>query len=62
MHNYLIDNASEYANQYVTVEDFGHTTVLTASTSAIDAYNQAIELGFSSPVLLYIPEYDCIIK
>ena len=55
MDNILIADATKYVGQYVTTARFGETNVITASENAVDAYNQAINLGFNDPVLIYVP-------
>jgi len=52
---YLVANAEVYEGQYVTTEGFNSNTVVTHSTSPSEAYNQAVELGYESPVIIYVP-------
>ncbi|MBN4073572.1 hypothetical protein JYT23_01915 [Mariprofundus ferrooxydans] len=52
---YLVANAAAYEGQYVTTEDFCSNKVVTHSASPSEAYNQAIELGYESPVIIYVP-------
>lgn len=64
MDSILIADASRYAGQYVTTEDFGKTTVISSSKSAVQAYKEAITKGFLDPVIIYVPaenerEYAC---
>jgi len=51
----LVANAEAYEGQYVTTEDFDSNEVVTYSASPAEAYNQAIELGYESPVIIYVP-------
>jgi len=51
----LVANAEVYEGQYVTTEDFNSNTVVTHSRSPSEAYNQAVELGYKSPVIIYVP-------
>lgn len=55
MESILVANAARYVGQYVTTADFGETAVITTSNDAVEAYNSAIELGYSDPVLIYVP-------
>ena len=51
----LVDDYERYIGQYVTTSDFDSTTVITASESAKEAYQRALNLGVSDPVLIWIP-------
>lgn len=55
MENILVADAARYVGQYVTTADFGKTEVITSSKSAVEAYNNAKELGYTDPVLIYVP-------
>lgn len=43
-----------YENQYITLEDYDSNVVISNSHCAIEAYYKAIELGYLTPVLLYV--------
>ena len=58
MENVLVAHSERYMGQYVTTADFDDINVITSSPDAITAYSDAIEKGYNSPVLIYIPQLD----
>ncbi len=51
----MVADAEAYEGQYVTTENFGSNKVVTHAVSPSEAYNQAVELGYESPVIIYVP-------
>ena len=54
-HKPLIEANDAFEGMYVTTCDSSSQTVVSSSSSPVDAYNKAKEEGCDDPVLIYIP-------
>lgn len=50
------NNGEQYDGQYVAVKSFFNREVISHGKQPADVLKEAIEKGFSDPVLLFIPE------
>lgn len=57
----LVDDYEKYMGQYVTTSSFDSTVVVTWSSSAKEAYQQAIAKHVPDPVLIYIPTNEDVV-
>ena len=51
----LIKNSEAYRGLYVTTRSFDSQIVVSSSASASEAYDEAKEKGYVTPVLIYVP-------
>ena len=49
-----IKNIEKYQNMYITLKDYNTNEVITYSKNAKEAYDNAILLGVTDPVILFI--------
>ena len=51
-----INNAEKYIGEYVALSDYCEPDIITHNIDASVAYNEAIELGYVNPVIIYISD------
>ncbi len=50
----------KYNGRYVAVRDFKDNTVISDGKNPQEAYEKAIQKGFSDPVILFVPVKDMV--
>lgn len=50
----------KYNGRYVAIKDFKDSTVISDGKDAQEAYEKAIQSGFSDPVILFVPLKDMV--
>lgn len=50
----------KYSGRYVAVKDFKDGTVISDGSDPQEAYQKAIEKGFTDPVILFVPYKDMV--
>jgi hypothetical protein len=56
----IINNAKKYAGKYVATASFNDKKVIASGKDASKVRKQAIDKGYKSPVMLFIPRKNTI--
>ena len=51
---------NKYNGRYVATKDFGESAVIADGKDPKEVYDKAVKLGYSNPVILFIPAKDMV--
>ncbi|MFA4888407.1 MAG: DUF5678 domain-containing protein [Candidatus Omnitrophota bacterium] len=51
---------NSYNGKYVALKDFNDSTVISDGATPQEAYEKAIQKGYSHPVLIFVPQKDMV--